>query len=285
MIRIVTDTTADLPQEIIDEFRIPMAPQYVHFGEESYRDRFDLSIADFFARLQAAREMPKTSAPTVGDFVTLFQQLVSEGPDDTIICIHPSTEVSGTIRSALPAAADFEGADIRIFDTRTVSIPHGMIVWEAARMARDGASADEIMAMLEHARSTSRVYFVVETLEFLAKGGRIGRASHLVGTLLDIKPILTINDGVIESHSRARTRKKSLAVIRDLVLAEAGGQPGLRLGIAHALCLDEANWLRDELSAVLKPEIMLVSEIGSAVGTHAGPGVVAVGWYHYPPAS
>ncbi len=289
MIRIVTDTTAGLPQEILDEFGIPMVPQYVHFGEETVRDSFEMSATEFYARQAAAAELPKTSAPPTGDFIKLFTAILSEDPAATILCIHPSAEVSGTVRSAHPAAAQmaeqYPQADIRIIDTRTVSIGLGLMVWEAARMARDGASADDILSRLAYMRDHNTTFFVVDTLEYLAKGGRIGRASHLLGTLLDIKPILTLSDGTVASHSKARTRHRAVAQMREMVVAGAQASPGsgrLMLGVAHGICEDEAQELANALRAELNPDVFLFAEVGPAIGVHGGPRILAVCWAQVP---
>ncbi len=282
MIHIITDTTANLPQEILDTYGIPQVPQYVHFGEETLRDSFDISPAEFYARQAAADELPKTSAPSPADFVPLFSRIQSEDPRGTVLCIHPSSEVSGTVRSARLAAADFPDLDIRIFDTRSVSLGLGLMVWEAARLVQAGASAEAVLERLKHMRDHTQTYFVVDTLEYLAKGGRIGRAQHLLGTLLDIKPILALRDGVVESYSRARTRSRAIAAIRDLVIQQAQGQPRLQLGVAHAVCEAEGRALYEELAAALNPETSLFAEIGPSIGVHAGPGTLAVCWVSLP---
>lgn len=286
MIRIVTDTTAGIPQETLDELGIPMVPQYVHFGEEALRDVYDISIPEFYRRQAASRELPKTSAPSVGEFVTVFEQILGEEPDATILCIHPSAEVSGTIRSARPAAAQvaevYPAADIRIFDTRSVSLGTGIPVLEAARMVRKGHTADEIMARLEYIRDHMNVYFVVGSLDYLVKGGRIGRASHLVGTLLDIKPILRLVDGTVESFAKARTRKRALADLRAIAVEAVKNKPGLHLGVAHAICEDEARELANSLCAELDPEEFLFCELGPSIGVHAGPQSIAVAWVVLP---
>lgn len=286
MIKIITDTTCALPQEILDEYDIPMVPQYIHFGGEGVRDYFDISAEEFYRRQAAARELPKTSAPTVGDFLTVFEPILREDPTATILCIHPSSEVSGTVRSARPAAAQmleqYPEADIRIFDTRTIAFGLGLAVMEAAEMLRAGASADQIMARMEYFRDHLQVYFVVATLEYLAKGGRIGRASHLVGTLLDIRPILALVDGTVESYARARTRRRSIRQLHDIVLAGAQGQPGLRLGVTQATAEAEARELADELCEELRPERFLMTVAGPAIGAHTGPGTIGVGWVSIP---
>lgn len=283
MIHIVTDTTAGLPQSIVDEYRIPVVPQYVHFGEEAFKDMYEISVDEFYRKQAAAADLPKTSAPSPADFFPVFDAILAEDPQPTILCIHPSPEVSGTLRAARPAAAEYPDADIRIVDTRSVSVGLGMMVLEAATMREAGASADAIIQRLQAMRSATHVYFIVDTLEYLAKGGRIGRASHLMGTLLDIKPILTLEDGAVASHSKARTRKRSITQMRDYVLEGVGqGVSGLRLAVAHAVCEDEARQLMDDLVQVLEPEVCLFTELGPAIGCHAGPRTLAVGWVIVP---
>lgn len=282
MIRIVTDTTAGLPQDIIDEYNLELVSQYIVFGEESYREFFDMDAAEFYARQAAAQELPHTSAPTVGDFRVLYERMLSETPDATILCIHPSTDVSGTVRSAYPAAEMFPDADIRIIDTRSVALGLGLMVCEAARMVRDGAGIGDVLARLDDMREGMNILFIVDTLEYLHKGGRIGRAAHLIGSMLDIKPVLAMRDGVVESYARYRTRRRSLAGLRDLVLESARGKSGLYLAVIHAVCEEEARQLADELCEELKPDVFMFGENGPSIGVHAGPGTIGVCWYEPP---
>lgn len=277
-IRIVSDTSTGLPADVLAQYQIRQTAQIVHFGEETLRSGVDITSAAFFARLSTATELPKTSAPTLGDFIDVYTQVLEETPNATILSIHPSAEVSGSVRSALVAAAEFPGADIRVIDTRFISTPLGLMVWQAGRMVADGAGATDVEAFIAHASQTAKVYFVVNTLEYLAKGGRIGRASHLMGAVLDIKPILTMEEGVISSHSRVRTRKKSLQVLREMALEGAGKLKRLHLGMGHAVCADEAQALWSGLVAELQPEATLFGEITPEVGVHTGPGLVAVAW-------
>ncbi len=278
-IRIVTDTTANLPQETLDEYGIPTVPQYVIFGEESLKDVFEISSTEFYRRQAISPILPKTSAPSVGEFEEVFAKILREDPKATILCIHPSSEVSGTVRSARPAAAAFPTADIRVFDTRSISAGLGMMVLKAAQMVRAGADIDAVMAQLEAMRDGMRIYFVPATLDYLAKGGRIGRASHLLGTLLDIKPILRMTDGTVESYSKERTHKRALAALRDIALAELQGKRGVFFGVIHAACEEEARALADELCPHFETEMYLFAQAGPAIGVHAGPGTIGLCWY------
>lgn len=278
-IKIVTDTTVWLPREFFEEHDIVNVPQYVVFGEESLRDYVDVSPTEFYRRQAIAKELPKTSAPTVGDFAVVYRDILTRHPGATILSIHPSSAISGTVRSAQPAAADFSDADIRIFDTRSVSVGLGLMVHEAARMVQDGATADAILKRLEVMRDKTQLFFLVDTLDYLAKGGRIGRAAHLIGTLLDIKPLLALKDGVVGDYAKYRTHKRALAALVEMVIEECQGKEGLQLGVVHGVREEEAKEMANQLLAVLKPEVYLFGEAGPAIGVHAGPGVLGVAWF------
>lgn len=283
-IKILSDTTAELPRTLCQQRDIHIVSQYIHFGENTFRDELDISAAEFYKKQAQADELPKTSAPPPADFLPHFEQWLQADPGCTIFCVHPSSEVSGTVRSALTAREEilegFPEADIRVIDTRVVSVGLGLMVLTAADLAQAGAEPAELETTLDLMRDSMRTYFVVNTLEYLAKGGRIGRASHLMGSLLDIKPILKLQDGVVESHSKARTRKKSLTHMIDLVVEAAEslkqGDGKIQLGVAHADCEQEARQLTETLNNAIKPDFSLFTVNGPAIGVHAGPGSLAV---------
>jgi DegV family protein with EDD domain len=279
MIHIVSDTDSNLPQPIADELGIPLVPMQIIFGDEVLRERYDLPDAECYARMAAAPKLPTTSQPPVGEFKVLYERMLADDPAGTIISVHLSSAMSGTVVSAQQAAALLPGADIRVFDTRSVSLGQGLMAREAALMARTGASADEIMARLETMRDNMRVYFVLETLDYLARGGRIGRASHLMGTLLDVKPILRVEDGVIGAHSRQRTWGRAVAAIRDMVIADVGGRPGAQIGVVHAASAHDAQHLADDLSEAIHPDVLVLGEVGAGLGVHTGPGALGVCWW------
>ena len=279
MIRIVSDTNCSLPQEVVDEYDITLVPLYALFGHEVFRDRYDITNEEFYRRMVTAKRLPTTSQPSVGDFEKVYREVLAENPGATILSIHLSAELSGTLDSARQAAALLPDTDIRTFDTRTVSLAQGFFVREAARMAREGASADEIMKHLEGMLERVEIYFVLDTLDYLAKGGRIGRAAHMVGTLLDLKPILTIRDGVIEAYSRQRTHRRAITALRELALKGVAGHERVHLGVVHAVAPKTAQTLADELCEKIQPEVFMMSEIGPGLGVHAGPGAVGVMWY------
>lgn len=277
MIRIVADTTSGLTPDVAQRLGIPLIPQIINFGDQSFREGIDLDTAGFMARLRAGKDLPKTAAPYPGDFISAFQGLTQSG--EAVICIHPSAEVSGTVRSAEIARGDFPGADIRIIDTRTIAGPLAAIVLEADKWAKAGATADEVEARVRALMARSRIYFLVDTLEFLQRGGRIGGAQALVGSILQVKPILTFLNGRIDQLEKERTKRRALARIKELVIAESARGAEAHLTVMHASAADDAAALAAELKAALDTADVLIMDLVPAIVTHAGPGALAVGFF------
>lgn len=277
MTRVVADTTCGLPPDVYRKLNIPMIPQVINFGADSYREGVDIDAAGFMARLRSGKDLPKTAAPYPGDFIEVFKECHDAG--ESIICIHPSAEVSGTVRSAEIAKQDFPGADIRIVDTRTIAGPLASIVLEADALAKQGAGPDEVEALARSLMPRARIYFVVDTLEFLRRGGRIGGASALVGTVLQIKPILTFREGRVDQFEKERTKKKALARIKEVILAESARGPEARISVMHADAREQAEELAKELREALAAGEVPVMDLVPAVVTHAGPGTLAFGFF------
>lgn len=277
MIHIVTDTTAGLPTEHAQRFNIPVVPQIILFGDESYREGIDIDNPTFLRRLRQAKTLPKTDAPEPGEFVQIFQELAT--PGNTVICIHPSAEVSGTVRSALTAASQFPDADIRVIDTRTIASPLATLVLLAAQWAAEGEPADAIMARLQAMIPRSHIFFLVDTLEFLQKGGRIGGAAALIGGVLQVKPILELRDGRVEPLERERTRRKALARLKELVIERAARGPESYLSVIHADAPAAAQALADDLGQQLGVPDVMIMDLVPAIVTHAGPGTLGVGFF------
>jgi DegV family protein with EDD domain len=277
MVKIITDTTSSLPRHLAEEYDVPMLPQIIIFGEESYRDDTELDTPTFLAKLRAAPALPKTAAPPPDLYMPIFERLVAEG--HTIICLHPSTELSGTVRSATVAARDFPEADIRVVDTRTLAGPLAAMVLLAARWAREGADADTILGRVHDLMARQRLYFVVDTLEYLHKGGRIGGAKVLLGGLLQVKPILTLKDGRAEPLEQQRTKQRALARLRELVLEECPRSEEAHLCLMHADAEVEAQSLAAGFAAELGLPEVPVYEMPPAIVVHAGPGVLGVGFF------
>jgi len=280
MVRIIPDTTAGLPLRLAQEYNIPVLPQIIIFGEESYRDDTELDTRTFLDKLRASPVLPKTAAPSPALYTPIFEPLVAEG--HTIICLHPSAELSGTVRSATVAAQDFPDADIRVVDTRTVAGPLATMVLLAARWARDGVDADTILARVQDLMARQRVYFVVDTLEYLHRGGRIGGAKALLGGLLQVKPILTLRDGRVEPFEQQRTARRALARLRELVLQECPPSADAHLCVMHADAEAEAQSLAASFAAELRLSEVPIYELPPAIVVHGGPGILATSFFAAP---
>jgi DegV family protein with EDD domain len=281
MIKIVTDSIAHLPQDIVDEYGITVIPAYVIFGAEALRDGIDLTASEFYRRLASSPELPSTAQPSVADFTALYRRLLADDPSATILSVHISGLLSGVIESGRQAATALSGADIRLFDTRSAGLGHGLMVREAAVMASQGRDIDAVLKRLDDMREGMQLYFTLDTLAYLAKGGRIGRAARLLGTLLDAKPILTLNGGVVDVHGRRQGRVQAIRAIRDMVAESARdyGRRGLLVGVMHADCEADARQLADEIEQAVQPEVLLVSDLAPSLGVYIGPGAVGVAWY------
>lgn len=279
MIRVVTDTGANLPDRMIDEFRIAIATGHIIFGDEMILEYPNLKAEEFYRRLAASSQLPVTRDSGVNYFKSFYEQILSQTPGATILSVHVAESLATTITAARQAAALLPAARILLFDTRSVSFGEGLIVWEAARMARDNAPVADILARLRDMRDKVELYLVVDTLTYLAKGGRVGPAARLAGGLLDVKPILTIKDGQVQSYTQYRTRARALAELEQIALAKCSGKSGLRMGVMHAVCEADARQLADSLQRRLSPEALAITEIGPAVGSHTGPGAIGIVWY------
>jgi DegV family protein with EDD domain len=277
MVKIITDTTSCLPLEISNRYQIPVIPQIINFGEESYYEGRDMDNVAFMTRLKTASQLPKTAAPPPELFVEEFKRLVPLG--EPILCIHPSTEVSGTVRSAIVAARDFPEADIRVIDTRVIASPLGTIVQLAAEWADEGCNVEIITERVDSMIKRCRVYFLVSTLEYLARGGRIGGASALLGSVLQIKPILCLKDGKVDQFERERTYKRALTRLKEIVIEQAPHDGGAYLSVMHAGVPEAANTLAAELGSMINQLYVRIADMPPAIITHGGPGVLGVGFF------
>ena len=277
MVKIITDTTSCLSPEIANRYDIPVIPQIINFGNDSFFEGIDIDNATFMKRLIASSELPKTAAPSPDRFFQEFARMVPGG--ETILCIHPSTELSGTVRSAQVAAQDFPDADIRVIDTRTVSTPLGSMVQLAADWAWEGESADEIVAKLEDLIPRCRIYFLVDTLEYLARGGRIGGAQALLGSILQIKPILSIVDGRVETFEKERTHKRALARMKEITLDQFPRNGKGYLTVMHAGVPEQGRLLAEELGKLCGQPFVPIADVPPAIVTHGGPGILGVGFF------
>ena len=279
---IVTDSSCDLDERALKGLDVEIVPLFIRFGDDEFIDREQLSIEDFYRKMQASSELPQTAAPPPGRFEQAFQRLLESGCE-SVICINISSATSATMQSAAQAAeaarARTEGkADIRVLDSRSVSAGLGTLVLQAARQAATGASADEIEASIVDASERTRVFATLDTLENLRKGGRIGGAQAMLGSMLSLKPIVDVSSGEVVAAAKVRTRRKALAWLRDTVQNAA---PVEELTVMHGEADDYATF-RDMLAATHRGDIR-VAKIGPVVGTHAGRGVLGAA-YQMPPA-
>jgi DegV family protein with EDD domain len=277
MIHIITDTTACLPLEIAARYKIPVVPQIVTFVDDSYYEGINIDNPTFMARLKASSEMPKTAAPPPELFNEHFARLSAQG--GTIFCIHPSSEVSGTVRSASVAKMDYPEADIRVIDSRTVGSPLGTMVQLAAEWGEEGLEASAIEARLNSLIRRGRIYFLVSTLEYLVRGGRIGGAQALLGSMLQIKPILTLKDGRVEPFERERTHKRAINRLKEIVLEQIPRDGSGYLSIMHAGVPDQGQALAAELSVQINQPYVPVRDVPPAIVTHGGPGILAAAFF------
>ncbi len=275
-IAIVTDSTAYIPQELIIKNDIKVAPQISIWdgGKEIFLDGVDMMPAEFYARLKESKELPTTSQATVGYFTEMFTPLVAE--NTPIIAVFISEELSGTLQSAIQAKATFPEAKIELVDSRSTSMDLGFQVLAAARAAEDGKSYEEVVAIAQDANNHTGMFFVVDTLEYLHRGGRIGGASRLIGTALNMKPLLHIADGRVESFEKVRTKTKAKARMLDVMEEQVKGKPNLRISALHAAAEEEALELLEAAKKLLNPIEALIAEVSPVIGTHVGPGTVGL---------
>jgi DegV family protein with EDD domain len=275
---IVLDSTADLP-DAADRFpNWRVVPLYVRFGDESLRDGVDISAGEFYERLRGSSVFPTTSQPTPGDFIACYEEL---GGYERIFSLHISARVSGTFASAETAAGELDRRGrVRAIDTETASASIAMLALAIQRRLERGTSDEEIDGLVERYRHERGLLFTVDTLEFLQRGGRIGKAAAFAGTLLQVKPILSIRDGEVEPVKRVRGDRKAFAELAAALETETEDEPAYRLGVAHAAAPERAA----ELEALVREqrpraELELVVTLGAVIGSHAGPGTLALFWF------
>jgi len=267
--RVVTDSTSDVPEAWCERYRIEVVPLRVLFGEESFRDRVDLSVDEFFDRLRQADRLPTTSAPSPGDFAAVYERLSREC--DGVVSIHISGELSGTAEAARVGARSVEGFPVHVVDSRCLTI----CVAYLCRVAAEAPSLEEAVRRVEERVPRQRILALLDTLRYLEMGGRIGRARALLGTMLDLKPILGMADGRVVPLDRVRTRRKAIPRLVELLRRDL---PVERLAVMHAQAPEDAEAIRSELATELADADVEVEigEIGAVLGTHVGPGAVGL---------
>ena len=276
-VAIVTDSTAYLPENLVSEFNITVLPLVVIWGEETLRDNIDITPEQFYERLQKEEAMPTTSQATIQSFTDAFQELHGKGYD--IFAVTISSGLSGTMDSAIQAKNMVPDANIELFDSQTSSLPMAFIALSAARAARRGASLEEVKQVAEAVREHNQVYFAVETLEFLHRGGRIGGASRFLGTALGLKPILYLNDGKVEALEKVRTSKKAHARLISILEEQLEGKsPVNMIGVVKAAADEAADKLMAQIKDRFTPDELMVADLSPVIGTHIGPGATGVAY-------
>ena len=273
-VALVIDSTAYLPSEIVAQYGISVIPLYVRFGDEVYRDNVDMKPDQFYSRLRNTPVMPATSQPSAGDFLELYRRLVEQGAS-AILSIHISGKLSGTVASALMAQQDLPDVPIYVIDSLSTAMGLGFMAIAAARALAAGRPVEGVVGMLESVRDKVRIIFVVDTLEFLHRGGRIGGAAAFLGSVLNLKPLLALRDGRIEAVERVRTKKRAVTRMLDMLTAEIDRQP-VHVAVLHSAALLEGMELQRETQARLDCRELFLAELSPVIGTHTGPGTVGL---------
>jgi DegV family protein with EDD domain len=276
-VAIVTDSTAYLPEDLVSSYNISVVPLVVIWGEETLRDNIDITPNQFYERLANAKVMPSTSQATITAFAEIFEKLHSEGYE--ILTIVISAALSGTMDSAIQAKKLVPEAKIELVDSRFTSIPLAYMALSAARAAKRGASLAKCKEIAETVRANTQVFFAVDTLEFLHRGGRIGGASRFLGTALNLKPILYLKDGKVEALERVRTSKRAHRRLIELLEININGQSNINMmGVISALAHEEASKLLKKIEKSFNPNEILMANLSPVLGTHTGPGTVGVAY-------
>lgn len=278
MIRIITDSTCEAPPQVLAHPAVSVLPLSVLFGQTALRDGIDITRDEFWARLPTSNPLPTTSQATPADFSALFEKFVAAG--DEVIALTISGKLSGTLSSALAACEGHPNWPVSVVDSKSTSIGLGLMLQEAVTRADAGATRAEIVAKLQQMREEIRIVFVLETLEYLQRGGRIGKAQAFVGTLLKFKPLLGIVDGEVVPLTRVRSRAKALETVQELLLTQVPARGArVRIGITHAQALAEARALGGALAPRFGAAQPFVADLGPVLGVHVGPGTIGIAVY------
>jgi DegV family protein with EDD domain len=275
-IAIITDSTSNIPVELCEQYGIQVMPQVLIWAGETLLDEVDITADQFYERLQSSNELPTTSQATIASFIEHFKPHVEQGR--SILAILVSSVLSGTIQSATQAKKEFPGATIEIVDSRSASMELGFQVLAAARAAEDGIPFPEVVQIAREAKDNTGVMFVVDTLEYLHRGGRIGGASRFVGTALSLKPLLYVNNGRVEHLENVRTKKKAVRRLLDLIEERVSGKESVRIAALHAASPMEVQELLEKTLQRIQTVENVFTVVGPVVGTHVGPGTVGIAY-------
>lgn len=278
---IIADSTADIPQATVSEYGIHIVPMRLAFGDQSYLEGIDITAEEFYDKLSKSKELPTTSQTSPSQYVEVYRNLLAAYPGSPIISIHISSGMSGTYQSAVLAKEMLEeelghSVDVTVIDSLCASYGFGLLVVHAARLAKQGASVEEIRAEVERLGKARRLYFLVDTLEYLQKGGRIGKAAAILGNLLNIKPILSVDqEGVIYAVDKVRGRKKAMARVIELFVNDFAGVKDINVAVCDCVNPEVSEEILELLRQHFTLHEVVRNSIGAVVGTHVGPGTVA----------
>jgi DegV family protein with EDD domain len=272
-IGIITDSSAFLPPGLVEEYDIRVVPLTVLWGEKSYLDGVDITTEEFYRKLKESSVHPTTTQPNPEVFSALYQEMATEY--DGVVATLISSELSGTVSSAITAAEQFDRIPVRVVDSKSTSMGLGLATLSAARAAKEGASIDEVEKRAQEICSQVRVLFVVDTLEYLHRGGRIGGASKLVGTALSIKPLLHLAEGRVDALENVRTKRKALGRMLELQREYANGRP-VHAAVIHASAPEEADAFQSEVGTLFDCKELYKTELSPVIATHAGPGTIGL---------
>jgi DegV family protein with EDD domain len=279
---IVTDSTASIPEKLLAELNIRTVPYYIHRGQEVLRDLVTIQRQAFYEWLPTAVELPRTASPGPGDYIELYQHLADDGVQE-IVSIHMTSRVSGAFQAAMAAKEivleTLPNLKIEVIDTLNVSMCHGWMVIEAARSALQRKPLGEIVERVRSLVPVTRMIQTADTLKYLYMGGRIGKARHLVGSLLNIKPLIGMQDGVIVPLGTARSRRQAYHMMVDLAERAVGESGRIKIAYVHAAALEEAQKIRELVEARLIAVETLFAELSPALGVHSGPGTAGICFY------
>lgn len=280
-VAIITDSASYIPEEVRREKQIHMVSLTVIFGDEVYKEDGDLSAQEFYEKVKTGGKLPSTSQPPVGDYVALYEKLAKDHDEAVIVCL--SGSLSGTVRAAQTAADIVDGLKVHVFDSEIACMAEGFYALEAADMALEGKTAEDIMARLIDIRTRGGMdaYLFVDDLSFLRRGGRLSGAQFVMGSLLKVKPVLTFRDTKVVPFETVRTRKKASLRVKELFGQDASKGDPIRAAVIHANRQKEAEEWAQEIREQYPNVDVMISYFGPVVGTHSGEGAIGIGWYHY----
>ncbi len=273
-ISIVIDTLCDVPKAFIKKYGITVMPLTVHFGDESYLDGVDITPEEFFNKLSKANELPKTSQVTPAEFQKVFEKEIKKGKK--VLTILGSSKLSGTHDSAVMAKEELSSGDIYIIDSESISLGAGMLVIKAARLIEEGKSIEEVFSVIQESKKKMKHLIILGELKYIYKGGRISLSSSVLGSVLNIKPMLTVIDGKLEMLERSRGMKKAIFALLDIIKNNGYDLNNKTIGINHSICPEYADFIEQMIKSEYDIKEIIRGEVGSVIGTHAGPNCVAV---------